>query len=604
MNIEKVRQKYLDFFTSGDRKHKQISAAPLVLENDPTTLFTSAGMQPLVPYLLGKKHSEGKRLVNSQPAIRTQDIEEVGDNRHTTFFEMLGNWSLGDYFKEEQLPWVWEFLTTRLKLPEEKLYVSVFKGDKDIPPDNESRRIWKQLGVADDHIFEYGLEKNWWSRAGSPDQMPEGEIGGPTSEVFFEFDQIKHDPKFGKKCHPNCDCGRFLEIGNSVFMVYQKTKAGLRELPRKNVDFGGGLERITAAKNNEPDIFKLPVFAGVIKQIENWSGKKYGQNAKDTAAMRVIADHIRAAVFLLVEGVEPSNKQQGYILRRLLRRSAVKAAQIGAKGSFSVMADIAESVLIAYDHQLNINRATQRNKVQEVIAQEMERFRKSLDKGLKIIKNSDKLTGKGAFNLYQTYGFPLELTLELAQERGQKIDLKQFKKAFENHKNKSRTASAGKFKGGLADVGEETTKLHTATHLLHAALRKVLGSHVQQKGSNITPERLRFDFTHPDKLTDEQITKVEDLVNEKIDKDLKVTVESMTFSEAKKSGALAFFADKYGKKVKVYSIGPANGPEAPFSREVCGGPHVDSLSQIGGHVKITKEKSASAGVRRIYAQII
>lgn len=572
MTIKEVREKYINFFTSGNRAHRQISAAPLVLENDSTTLFTSAGMQPLVPYLLGEEHPEGKRLVNSQPAIRTQDIEEVGDNRHTTYFEMLGNWSLGDYFKQEQLPWIWEFLTSVLKLPKEKLYVSVFEGDKHIEPDNVSREVWKKLGLADDHIFEYGINKNWWSRAGSPEQMPEGEIGGPTSEIFYEFTQVNHDSKYGNRCHPNCDCGRFLEIGNSVFMVYQKTKSGLKELPNKNVDFGGGLERIAAATNNDPDVFKLDVYQKYISKLERLTGLGYENNK---TAMRIIADHLRAAEALASEGLEPGNKQQGYIMRRLIRRASIKISKL--KGGLEV---------------LDFKKLT-KNKI---IISEVEKFRKTLKRGLKELDNLERLDGKAAFNLYQTYGFPLELTLELAQENGQNLDVNEFKKAFEIHKDRSRMASIGKFKGGLADVSLETTKLHTVTHLLHAALRQVLGQHVQQKGSNITSERLRFDFTHSEKLRDGEIKKIEDLVNTQIDKNLKVKCETMTYTQAKKSGALAFFADKYGERVRVYSIGD-------FSREVCGGPHVGSLSEIGGHVRITKEKSASAGVRRLYAEI-
>jgi len=572
MTIDQVRQKYLDFFISSNTKHKQIVAAPLILENDPTTLFTSAGMQPLVPYLLGEKHPEGKRLVNSQPAIRTQDIEEVGDNRHTTYFEMLGNWSLGDYFKKKQLSWIWEFLTVELGLPKERLYVSVFEGSKDIAPDNESKQIWKELGMSDNHIFEYGDKKNWWSRAGAPDQMPVGEIGGPTSEIFYEFTQVKHDPAYGEKCHPNCDCGRFMEIGNSVFMVYKKTSNGLEELPNKNVDFGGGLERLTAAVNNEPDIFKLEVFQKYISRLEKLVGQSYAENEE---AMRIIADHVRAVEALASEGLRPGNKQQGYVMRRLIRRAAIKLNSL--KDGFEVS-----------DFELITG--------EKVILDEVFKFRKTLKKGLRELEKLKSVDGKSAFDLYQTYGFPLELTLELAQEKKQKVDINEFKKAFEIHKDNSRTASAGKFKGGLADTGDETTRLHTVTHLLHAALRQVLGEHVQQKGSNITSERLRFDFVHPEKLTNEEIRKIEDLVNTQIDKNLKVNVQTMSFAAARANGALAFFSDKCGEKVKVYSIGE-------FSREVCGGPHVGSLSEIGGHVKITKEKSASAGVRRIYAQI-
>jgi len=580
MDIKEVRQKYLDFFTEPPRNHKQIPAAFLVLENDPTTLFTSAGMQPLVPYLLGEAHPMGKRLVDSQPSIRTQDIDEVGDNRHTTFFEMLGNWSLGDYFKEEQLTWIWEFLTKELNLAQEKLFVTVFGGSKDIDPDTKSREIWKKIGVTDDHIFEYGVDKNWWSRAGAPDQMPVGEIGGVTSEIFFEFTQVEHDPKYGDTCHPNCDCGRFMEIGNSVFMVYKKSQTGLSELPNKNVDFGGGLERLCAAANNEPDIFKLKIFANIIKNIEDLSGKNYGDDDKSTSCMRIIADHIRASEALAKEGLEPSNKLQGYIMRRLIRRSVVKMNALKDKTTVS-----------------DFEKLTQT----KVILNEVEKFIKTLARGLVEFDKVEKIDGKAAFDLYQTYGFPLELTLELAQEKGQSLDVAEYKKAFEKHKEKSRTASAGKFKGGLADASEETTKLHTVTHLIHAALRKVLGEHVSQKGSNITSDRLRFDFTHESALTKEEIEKVENLVNEQIAKNLPVSYDTMSLSEATASSALAFFTKRYSEQVKVYTIGDE---DHWFSREVCGGPHVNSLSEINGHVRIIKEKSASAGVRRIYAEII
>lgn len=569
MKGHQVRDKYLKFFTSSPRNHKEISAAPLVVADDPSTLFTSAGMQPLVPYLMGEKHPEGKRVCNSQPSIRTQDIEEVGDTSHTTYFEMLGNWSFGDYFKKEQLPWVWEFLTEELGLPKERLWVTVFEGGDGVGRDDESVGIWKSLGVSEERIKFYGVKKNWWSRSGTPEMMPVGEIGGPTSEVFFEFTQVAHNPKYSKKCHPNCECGRFLEIGNSVFMVYKKTEKGLEELPNKNVDFGGGLERMTAAVNDDPDVFKIDVFKPIIERIENVSGKKYEGNERE---MRVIADHVRAAEALAYEGVVPSNKLQGYVMRRLIRRAAVKMRKL--KGSL-VGPDLVDG---------------------GVIEEETERFMKTLEKGMKEVEKINEIDGKKAFDLYQTYGFPLEVTEEIFKERGQEIDRGRFEAEFEKHKELSRTASAGKFKGGLADHSEEVTALHTATHLLHAALREVLGKHVSQKGSNITSERLRFDFTHGEKMTDGEIKKVEELVNEQIDKDLIVTMEMMSLGEAKSSGALAFFGDRYDEKVKVYSIGD-------FSKEVCGGPHVSKLSEMGGHVKIKKEEAVSSGVRRIYAYI-
>ena len=575
MTTAEIRAKYLKFFIGKPRNHKEISPAPLVPENDPTTLFTSSGMQQLVPYLTGENHPEGKRLVDVQPSIRLQDIDEVGDNRHTTFFEMLGNWSLGDYFKAEQLPWVWEFFTKELGLDGNRLYVSCFEGNKEVPRDTESAKIWKKIRVPEDHIFFYGVKENWWSRSGPPNKMPVGEIGGPDSEIFYEFTQVKHDPKFGEKCHPNCECGRFLEIGNSVFIQYHKTKEGLKELSQKNVDFGGGLERIAAAMNDDPDVFKIDAFVLLIKKISSVTGKAYKRNE---TSMRIIADHMRAANMIIREGVEPSNKQQGYVLRRLIRRSALKVRDLKGK-------------LVGGDLSLNFE-----SDIAKVIEDEVGRFSISLEKGMKQIEKIDSVDSKKAFDLYQTYGFPFEVTQEIFADKGQKIDKDKFQKELEMHQEKSRSASAGKFKGGLADSSEATKKLHTVTHLLHAALRSILGDHVSQKGSNITSDRLRFDFSHKEKLNEDEIKKVEVLINKEIDKDLEVTSETMTLDEAKDAGALAFFGHKYDELVKVYSIGK-------FSKEVCGGPHVKRLSEIKGHVRINKEESVSSGVRRIYAVI-
>lgn len=558
-----VREKYLSFFAK--LGHKIIPPAPLVLENDPTTLFTSSGMQPLVPYLMGQKHELGKRLVDSQPSIRLQDIDEVGDNRHTTYFEMLGNWSLGDYFKSEQLPWIWEFLTKELKLPKEKLYVSVFEGNKDVPEDTESHNIWKSLGVSEDHIFEYDVKKNWWSRSGIPDQMPEGEIGGPDSEIFFDFGLSASSGQV-HNCHPNCDCGRFMEIGNSVFIQYKKNKKReLEELPQKNVDFGGGLERITAALNNDTDIFKIDIFWPTIEKLEKITGKKYTENARD---FRIIADHLRASLALIDQGVYPSNKMHGYVLRRLIRRMAIKT------NNLELITD------------------------NKIILDEFHKFKVTLNKGLKEINRVDKITGKIAFDLYQSYGFPIELTIELFEEKGQKVDIKEFKKEFEKHKEASRSLSTGIgiFKGGLEDHSEETTRLHTLTHLLHASLRKVLGESVSQKGSHITAERLRFDFSYPNKLTEEQVEKVFDLINKKIDGDLPVSFIETTPSEAIKMGALHFFAEKYGEKVKMYTIGDKKNY---FSREICGGPHVTSTGLLG-RARMIKQEKIGSGVIRIY----
>ncbi|HCR35497.1 MAG: Alanine-tRNA ligase [Candidatus Woesebacteria bacterium GW2011_GWC2_33_12] len=546
-----VREKYLKFFEK--RGHVIIPPAPLVLENDPTTLFTSSGMQPLVPYLMGKKHELGTKLVDFQPAIRTIDIDEVGDNRHLTYFEMLGNWSLGDYFKKEQLSWIWEFLTKELRFDKNKLYVSCFEGTPDITKDIESYRIWKSLGVTEDHIYYYGVGKNWWSRSGVPDKMPEGEIGGPDSEIFFDFG--------GEDCHPNCDCGRFLEIGNSVFMQYFKRKEKLIELSQKNVDFGGGLERITAALNNDPDIFKTDIFWPNIQKFEGITGKKYEEEKKN---FRIIADHLRASEALIKNGVVPSNKMHGYVLRRLIRRIAVKTSEV--------------------------DKITDN----EVILNEVKKFKVSLDKGLKEIQKVKKISGKIAFDLYQSYGFPLELTVELFKDKGQEVNLDDFKKEFEKHKEASKNLSTGIFKGGLVDHSEETTKLHTLTHLLHASLRRVLGDTVAQKGSHITHERLRFDFSYPDKLSDEQVKSVFNLINKKIDEDLPVSFIETTPDEAIKKGALHFFAEKYGDKVKVYKVGN-------FSLEICGGPHVTNTKLLG-RAKMIKQEKIGSGIIRIYVR--
>src|SRR3990167_1920903 len=569
MTTDEVREKYLKFFEA--RGHKRIPPAPLVLENDPTTLFTSSGMQPLVPYLMGETHPEGKRLVDSQPSIRTVDIEEGGDNRHLTHFEMLGNWSLGDYFKEEQLNWIWEFFTEGLSLAREKLWITVFEGGGGVARDEESVEIWKKIGIGQERIFYYPAEKNWWSRSGTPEQMPINEIGGPTSEVFYEFESIKHDKKFGEKCHPNCDCGRFLEIGNSVFMVYKKTKDGLGELPNKNVDFGGGLERLVMAVNDNPDLYQIDVFQRFIGPLEALTGKSYDSFQRE---MRIVADHIRASEALVKTDVVPGNKLQGYVLRRLIRRAAVKMRNL--KGNL-------QKTDLSFDFT---------DGVRQVVEEEVERFDKTLDRGLKEMEKIKKIDEKKAFDLYQSYGFPLEITQEIFAEKGQRIDKDKFEAEFEKHKEKSRTAAGGMFKGGLADKSEETTRFHTATHLLHESLRRVLGEHVQQKGSNITSERLRFDFSHSKKLTNEEIKKVEEMVNEQITKNLPVKAETMTVKEALDSGALGFFSERYKEKVKAYSIGD-------FSKEICGGPHVAATGEIG-RVRIIKEESLAAGVRRIY----
>ncbi|TSC87603.1 MAG: alanyl-tRNA synthetase [Microgenomates group bacterium Gr01-1014_7] len=611
MDSKVIRQKFIDFFKA--RGHKEIAAAKLVLENDPTTLFTSSGMQPLVPYLLAQEHPEGKRLVNSQPCFRAEDIEEVGDNRHTTFFEMLGNWSLGDYFKEEQLNWCWELLTKELGLPKEKLYVSLFEGDKSVPKDMEAYDIWKSLGVADDHIFFYGVDKNWWSRSGPPNKMPPGEIGGPDSEVFFEFTQVPDNPyaHYYNDCHPNCNCGRFLEIGNSVFIQYQKQEDGsLKELSQKNVDFGGGLERLVAAVNNNLDMFESDLFSKIINSIENISGRVY-QDITDN--MSIIADHVKAATFLIASGVTPSNKLQGYVLRRLLRRVAVKFNDMcGMTDNIKDLAEIATSVIDTYEGTglLEISKTD----LKLVITDEMDRFSRTLDRGLKEIEKIDVIDGKKAFELYQTFGFPLEVIKEIFKGKGKgEINQEEFEEEFKKHQELSRTASSGMFKGGLADHSEIVTKYHTATHLLHQALRDVLGPQVFQQGSNITAERLRFDFSYDRKMTDEEIKHTEDLVNQRIKEDLKVDHMIVDLDKAKQMNAIGLFDEKYADKVSIYGVGPGYKLDAGakdqrarggyYSLEFCGGPHVKH-SGIIGRIKITKEEATSAGVRRIRAEIV
>ena len=589
-----VRAKYLKFFK--DRGHIEIPSAPLVPENDPTTLFTGFGMQPMLPYLLGQPHPLGTRLVDSQKCFRSQDIEEVGDNCHTTFFEMLGNWSLGDYFKAEQQAWIWEFFTKELGLDPKRLYVSVFEGNNQVPRDEEAADNWKKLGVSSEHIFYYGVEKNWWARS-SYASMPIGEPGGPDSEVFYDFG-TPHDPKFGDSCHPNCDCGRFLEIGNNVFMTYQKTKDGFEPLAKKNIDFGGGLERITAAVNHDPDIFKTDLFSIILKTVEDYTDKKYSDD-QNKPAMRTITDHLKAATFLMVDGVTPSNKTQGYFLRRLLRRAAVKMHQL--KGGLTPIPGfqaICHSVLETYRDAVYFEESKDRETVRSIIEEEMSKFSDTLDRGLREFNKyqDNQLNALNAFNLYQTYGFPYEVTEELFKQKGKDLDKNEFDHINERHKKLSRTASASMFKGGLQDQSEIVTKYHTATHLLHAALRRVLGIHVSQKGSNITVERLRFDFSHPEKLTDDKIKQVEEIVNKKIGEDIKIERVEMPKAQALAEGALAFFPEKYPEVTSVYSIGD-------FSQELCGGPHVQSTGEIG-RIKITRQEAVSAGIRRIYATAV
>ena len=618
MTGQEVREKYLKFFKGSPRNHKEIKPAPLVLEDDPTTLFTSAGMQPLVPYLLGRKHPKGKRLTDSQPAVRLGDIEEVGDNRHNTFFEMLGNWSLGDYFKEEQLPWVWDYFTTELKLNPKRLYVTVYKGEEEfgVARDGESVTIWKEIfkkagidakdvnnveenGMQGGRIFYYS--DNWWSMTGSPKQMNVGHIGGPDSEVFYEFVDVKHEPKYGKVCHPNDDCGRFLEIGNSVFIQYKKVSdKKLEELPQKNVDFGGGLERITAAVNNDPDIFKTDFFEGIIKEVEEKYDVTFGKSEDTDRSLRIIADHSRAATALISSGIVPSNKLHGYILRRLIRRLLLHLYSVSPNKSISVpIVDLGK-----FGVPMDLKTVKE---VELILTGETEKFARVMKRGVKILesiaKSEKEVTGEVAFNLYQSYGFPLELTLEFLERNGLKFtqqDRKDFEKEFEKHKDLSRTTSAGVFKGGLADHSPEVVRLHTATHLLLASLRKVLGEHVVQKGQNITKDRSRFDFPNPEKLTDAQFKSVENMINDIIRKDLPVNFKVMSKDDALKTGAIHAFNEKYADTVKVYYVG--EDFNSAFSKEFCGGPHVSSTSLIG-RVRIKKQEKIGAGLVRIYLAI-
>jgi alanyl-tRNA synthetase len=605
MTSKDVRSKYISFFTK--HGHKEIPSAKVVPENDPTTLFTSSGMQPLIPYLLGAPHPLGKRLVNSQKSFRSQDIEEVGDNRHTTFFEMLGNWSLGDYFKKEQLAWIFTFLTEELGLEPQRLYVTVFEGNDAVPKDTDSIGIWKDVfaGVGIDakegeRIFAYPAKKNWWSRSGEPANMPPGEPGGPDSEVFFDFGvQLGLHEKSqwkGEVCHPNCDCGRFMEIANSVFMQYQKKEDGsLVELAQKNVDFGGGLERQVAAIANNPDVFLTDFFAPVIEILSSVSGKTYGEDIEHTRAMRIIADHTRAAIMMMTDGVMPSNKTQGYILRRLIRRSLLYGRKLGLMKDFSYIGGLVPAIASVYaDAYPDVAR--QLDQTTGILTEEAIRFGKTLERGMGEIEKIETLDGKNAFVLYERYGFPWEMTVEIAAEKGQTVDRSQFETEFQKHQELSRTAAKGMFKGGLADHSEQTTKLHTAHHLLLAALQKIVDPEIKQRGSNITAERLRIDVNFPRKFTPEELKKVEELVNEKITSDLPVARIEMERTEAERIGAQREFGQKYPDRVSVYFVG---SQQEFFSAEFCGGPHVTHTGELGVF-QILKEESSGSGIRRIY----
>jgi alanyl-tRNA synthetase len=619
-----IRKAYLDFFAA--RGHAVIPSASLLPENDPTTLFTGSGMQPMVPYLLGETHPRGTRVADSQKCFRSQDIEEVGDNRHTTFFEMLGNWSLGDYFKAEQVGWMFEFLTKGLGLDPARVYVTVFRGNEQVPRDEETAALWKEAfasagiaaetvdfserdGLRGGRIFYYPEKKNWWSRAGTPDQMPVGEPGGPDTEMFWDFGAGRgfHEASAfaAEPCHVNCDCGRFMEIGNNVFMQYKRTASGFEALPKRNVDFGGGLERMAAAVADDPDMFRIDLFDGARAAVEAATGKAYGAGTEVTFSYRVILDHLRAATFLVADGALPSNKDQGYYVRRLIRRAVRFGNKIGARGAFC--GSVANAYVAAYREAYPELEEKQETIVAEM-AKEEAKFKLSLDKGLrefeKIFEKTGAVNGVDAFNLYQSYGFPWELTEELAREKGQRADRDAFQAEFKKHQDLSRAGSEQKFAGGLADHSAEVVRLHTATHMLHQALRSVLGEHVFQRGSNITAERLRFDFSHREKMTPEQIQRVEEMVNAHIRAALPVHFELLDTEEAKRRGAIGVFDDKYarlGGNVKVYFIGD-RAADAYYSKEVCGGPHVGNTKELGAF-RIVKEEPVAAGIRRIKAVV-
>jgi alanyl-tRNA synthetase len=632
MNAHEIRNEYLKFFN--ERQHAVIKRAPLILTDDPTTLFTGSGMQPMIPYLLGEDHPQGRRIVDSQTCLRAQDIDDIGDNRHTTFFEMLGNWSMGDYFKKQQIEWMFEFLDTVVKLDMSKVYVTCFIGAPEygIEKDTEAADVWKTLfsskglstGEAEigseadgytrginegERIFYYDGSKNWWSRNGSPETTPIGDPCGPDSEMFYDFG-IPHDPSYGEHCHPNCDCGRFMEIGNNVFMAYRKIADGQFEpLEQPNIDHGSGLERIAAAAINDPDVFKISLMWPIIQKLEQLSGKTYDSH---TESMRVIADHLRAATFLAVDGCVPSNKQQGYVMRRLVRRAMVKAFDLGVEQNF--MEEIVPVIADLY-HDDFPEVAENRDSVIAVLVKEEKAFRQTLRKGRKFLldegKERDTATiksGKDLFIAYDTHGYPVELAVELLSQLDT-IQLSptwhdEFTSLMNEQRQRSQTAAKGTFKGGLGGQTLQHKKYHTATHLMYAALKQVVGDHVTQHGSNITEERLRFDFNNDEKVTREQLDEVEKLVNEWINWDLPVTFNEYPTSEAFEMGAIGAFGDKYGDTVKVYKMG-----EEPrrVSFEICGGPHVDHTGQLaegGKTFKITKEESSSSGIRRVKAVLV
>ena len=578
-----IRNKYLNYFKA--HGHKIIPSAPLIPENDPSVLFTTAGMQPLVPYLLGEKHPEGTRLTDYQKCVRTVDIDEVGDNRHLTFFEMLGNWSLGDYFKEESIAMSFEFLTKELGIPVERLSVTCFAGDENAPKDEVSAECWRKAGIPEDHIYFYGKDDNWWIA---------GEEGpcGPDTEMFYDTgkEPCSHE------CQPSCDCGKYVEIWNNVFMEYFKDKNGYTKLKQRNVDTGLGLERMTMLLQGKETPYDTELFAPIMDLLME---KTKNDNIQ---SRRIVAEHLRSSMMIICDGGRPSNIDRGYVLRRLIRRMTRHLRKLEID-----LSELSEIIDKNIDNLKEMYPELEKNKstIKNVIIEEKDKFIKTLEHGerefnkiVNRLKNENKnlIDGKTVFKLYETYGFPPEITKDLAEEQGLEIQVDEFDKLFKEHQEKSRMGSEQKFKGGLAEQNERTIAYHTATHLLHKALQIVLGEHAKQKGSNITTERLRFDFVHPEKVTKEQLDEVEKIVNEQIKRDLKVTCEEMTLEEAKKSGAIGLFENKYGDKVKVYTIGD-------FSKEICGGPHVEHTGVLG-RFKIKKEESSSAGVRRIKAVLI
>jgi len=648
MNTQEIRKAYLEFFK--DRGHAVVKRAPLVLKDDPTTLFTGSGMQPMIPYLLGEQHPKGQRIVNSQTCLRAQDIDDIGDNRHTTFFEMLGNWSMGDYFKDQQIEWISEFLFDVVGLDPQHVYVSCYIGNEayGIPRDDEAIALWTKifaargidakvvevgaaengdkLGMQGGRIFLYDGSENWWSRNGNEENTPIGDPCGPDSEMFYDFGESAHNPSFGEP-HPASDSGRFMEIGNNVFMAYRKVSEGKFELLEKpNIDHGSGLERIAAAKLNDPDVFKISLMWPIIEKLGVLSGKNYDSH---TNAMRVIADHLRAATFLAVDGCVPSNKEQGYVMRRLLRRAIRFAFELGVEQNF--MEEIVPVIADLY-HEDFPDIAEKREEVITVLVKEEKAFRQTLRNGLKeiskrfpviidmqnpniptkeVIKQLPIVTGDDIFLFQDTFGFPKELSVEIIEMQDRGIMsvkwVQEFESALKKQRERSQTAAKGTFKGGLEGQTLQHKKYHTATHLMYQALRDVLGDHVVQHGSNITEERLRFDFSHPEKVTREQLDAVEKIVNEQIEKDLKISFSEYPTKVAREEkGALGAFGDRYGETVKIYEM-IADGEEKPFSFEICGGPHVDHTLQLfedGKRFKINKEESSSAGIRRIKAVLL